>query len=223
MPDVGAGEAGSPAVGSPAVRSPGVRPRDAVVDLLTRAQEARVGGDRVVLLIDGRSGSGKTTLARHLVDAWPVDQLGPVQLVHLDDVYPGWHGLEAASRIVESGILAAAPAWTTWDWEHGVPGEGRTLDPAVSVVVEGAGALTRASSALATLRVWLELDDETRRSRALGRDGATYEPWWDVWAEQEERHLAVEDPRSLADVVVDVGPGESVGGSRDAPVGGSAG
>jgi uridine kinase len=210
-------------VGSPDVGSPGVGPRDAVVDLLTRAQEARVGGDRVVLLIDGRSGSGKTTLARHLVDAWPVDQLGPVQLVHLDDVYPGWHGLEAASRIVDSGILAAAPGWTTWDWQRDVPGERRTLDPSASVVVEGAGALTRASSALATLRVWLELDVETRRSRALGRDGATYEPWWDVWAEQEERHLAVEDPRSLADVVVDVGPGDSVGGSSDAPVGGPAG
>jgi uridine kinase len=196
---------------------------DVVAELLGRAQEARVDSERIVLLIDGRSGSGKTTLARRLVAAWPVDRLGPVQLVHLDDVYPGWHGLEAASRIVESGILAAAdPGWTTWDWAHGVPGERRTLDPAVSVVVEGAGALTRASSALATLCVWLELDDETRRSRALGRDGATYEPWWDVWAEQEERHLAVEDPRSLADVVVDVGPGDSVGGSSDDPVGGPA-
>lgn len=195
-------------------RPPGRRSPDVVVDLLCRAQEARVDRSRVVVLIDGRSGSGKTTLARRLVAAWPVDRLGPVQLVHLDDVYPGWHGLEAASRIVESSVLAAAdPGWTTWDWEHGVPGERRTLDPAVSVVVEGAGALTRASSALATLRVWLELDDSTRRVRALRRDGATYEPWWDVWAEQEERHLAVEGPRALADVVVEVGRDVAVDGS----------
>ena len=75
--------------------------------------------------------------------------------------------------------------------------------------------LTRASSALATLRVWLELDESTRRARALRRDGATYEPWWDVWAEQEERHLAIEGPRALADVVVEVG--------RDARVDGSVG
>ena len=196
MPEAGAADVGSPDVGSP----------DVVVDLLTRAEETRAGDDRVVLLIDGRSGSGKTTLARRLVAAWPVDRLGPVQLVHLDDVYPGWHGLEAASRMVESTILAAeGPGWTTWDWQHDVPGEQRTLDPAASLVVEGAGALTRASSARATLRVWLELDDETRRVRALGRDGATYEPWWDVWAEQEARHLAVESPRALADVVVHVG------------------
>jgi uridine kinase len=209
-----------PEDGAADVGRPDADARRVVVDLLTRAQEARVGRSRVVLLIDGRSGSGKTTLARRLVAAWPVDRLGPVQLVHLDDVYPGWHGLEAASRVVESTILGAAdPGWTTWDWERGVPGERRTLDPAVSVVVEGAGALTRASSALATLRVWLELDDETRRARALGRDGATYEPWWDVWAEQEERHLAVDGPRGLADVVVDVGLDDSVVDRADGPAG----
>jgi hypothetical protein len=194
------------------VRPAAVVASDVVADLLGRAQEARLGHHRVVLLVDGRSGSGKTTLARRLVAAWPVELLGPVQLVHLDDVYPGWHGLEAASRVVESSVLSATdPGWTTWDWQRDVPGERRTLDPAVSVVVEGAGALTRASSVLATLSMWLELDDGTRRARALGRDGATYEPWWEVWAGQEERHLAVERPRELADVVVDVATGPVTG------------
>ena len=76
-------------------------------------------------------------------------------------------------------------------------------NPAVSVIVEGAGSVTRASSALATTRVWLELDRDERRRRALACDGAAYEPWWDVWAEQEERHLARHAPRTLADIVVD--------------------
>jgi hypothetical protein len=175
-----------------------------VAALLRRVEEARVGSDRVVLLVDGRSGSGKTTLARRLVAAWP-GALGPVQLVHLDDVYPGWHGLAAASRVVETSLLVGPePGWTTWDWDAHEPGERRTLDPAVSVVVEGAGALTRASSGLATLSVWLELDAGERRRRALARDGAAYEPWWEVWAEQEEAHLAAEGPRALADVVVRV-------------------
>ncbi|MBD8726394.1 ATP-binding protein [Frigoribacterium sp. CFBP 13707] len=171
--------------------------------MLRRAEESRVGADRVVLLVDGRSGSGKTTLARRLVAAWP--GAGPVQLVHLDDVYPGWHGLAAASRVVEESLLVGRePGWTTWDWDADVPGERRTLDPAVSVVVEGAGSLTRASSGLATLSVWLELDAGERRRRALARDGAAYEPWWEVWAGQEEAHLAAERPRALADVVVRV-------------------
>ncbi|ROS48374.1 ATP-binding protein [Frigoribacterium sp. PhB24] len=177
---------------------------DAVGDLLRRAEEARVGSPRVVLLIDGRSGSGKTTLGRAVAAAWPADRLGPARLVHLDDVYPGWHGLEAASRVVETSLLSTtAPGWRRWDWEHGRAGSWEALDPADSLIVEGAGSLTRASSSLADVRVWLELDAETRRRRALGRDGAAFEPWWDVWAAQEERHLARWSPRGLADVVVD--------------------
>ena len=179
------------------------RPDPLIPRLLQHAEEARVGDDRIVVVIDGRSGSGKTTLGRRLADAWPAP-LGPVQLVHLDDVYPGWHGLEAASRAVAETILRGGdPGWRRWDWTLDRPGEWASLDPAVSVIVEGAGSLTRASSALATTRVWLDLDDDERRRRALGRDGAAYEPWWDVWAAQEERHLDRESPRSLADVVAE--------------------
>ena len=173
--------------------------------VLQHAEEARVGDSRVVVLVDGRSGSGKTTLGRRLVASWPA-RLGPVRLVHLDDVYPGWHGLAAASRAVESTILdGAAPGWTRWDWERSAPGGWAGLDPAVSLVVEGAGSVTRASSARATTTVWLELDAGERRRRALARDGATYEPWWDVWAAQEDEHVAADGPRALADVVVELG------------------
>lgn len=177
---------------------------DAVGALLRRAEEARVAPRRVVLLVDGRSGSGKTTLGRAVAAAWPVDRLGPVRLVHLDDVYPGWHGLEAASRVVETSLLSPVePGWRRWDWEHDRAAAWEVLDPAVSLIIEGAGVLTRASSSLADVRVWLELDAVARRARALARDGATYEPWWDVWAEQEDAHLAAEDPASSADVVVE--------------------
>jgi len=156
---------------------------------------------RPVVLVDGRSGSGKTTVGDALAAAWP----GTVQLVHLDDVYPGWHGLEAASGVVERGLLAAErPGWTTWDWAASAPGGHRTLDPAVPLVVEGAGCLTRRAAPLATVSVWLDLDAVERRRRALARDGAGYEPWWDVWAEQESRHLQREDPVALADVVAEV-------------------
>lgn len=177
---------------------------DAVGALLRRAEEARVGSRRVVLLIDGRSGSGKTTLGRAVAAAWPVDRLGPVRLVHLDDVYPGWHGLEAASRVVETSLLSpVAPGWRRWDWEHDRAAAWEVLDPTVSLIVEGAGALTRASSSLADVRVWLELDADTRRRRALDRDGAAFEPWWDVWAAQEDRHLDRWSPTGLADLVVE--------------------
>ncbi|MDQ1550836.1 MAG: hypothetical protein QOD50_258, partial [Actinomycetota bacterium] len=63
--------------------------------------------------------------------------------------------------------------------------------------------LSRANRALATFGVWVELDEPTRKARALARDGAAYEPHWDDWAAQEQRFVDRERPDFLADYVVD--------------------
>ena len=150
------------------------------------------------LLIDGRSGSGKTELADLLAARRP-----DVQLVHLDDIYPGWDGLDAGSRHISDSVLGERPRWRRWDWADEAPAEWHELDPSRPMVVEGCGALSRANRALADFGVWVELDDARRKARALARDGAQYEPHWDRWAAQEDAFLAREDPRSLADVIVD--------------------
>jgi uridine kinase len=188
----------------PEVPAPGSRIAPIVEEL---ARRARATGRRTVVLVDGRSGSGKTTVGTALAAA-----LG-AQYVGLDDVYPGWYGLEEAAASVATGILRAdRPGYRRWDWELGAPSTWRSLDPVGEIVVEGAGSLTPAAAPLATLRVWLDLDDSTRRERALARDGDAYAPWWEVWAEQEEMHLASHAPRALADVVVDMSSGRVVTG-----------
>ena len=160
---------------------------------------ALAGSARPVVLIDGGSGSGKSTLATALVAAWP----GAVSLVRLDDVYPGWDGLAAASEHVREHTLAGRhPRWRRWDWQAERPGEWHDLDPALPLIVEGCGSLSRANRALATLGVWLELDAAERRRRALARDGDLYAPYWDRWAIQERRFAEREHPRELADVVL---------------------
>lgn len=155
---------------------------------------------RPVVLIDGRSGSGKTTLGASLAALVP-----GAQLVGLDDVYPGWGGLEAASETVVTGILRpSSPGYRRWDWEAGTPSGWRALSADAPLIVEGAGALTLASAALATLCIWVELDELTRRQRVRGRaDAEAYWPWWEMWARQEAVHIARNRPRSLADVVVE--------------------
>jgi energy-coupling factor transporter ATP-binding protein EcfA2 len=160
---------------------------------------ALAGSRRPVVLVDGGSGSGKSTLATALVVAWP----GEVSLVRLDDVYPGWDGLAAASEHVREHILSGAhPRWRRWDWQSGRAGEWHALDPALPLIVEGCGSLSRANRARATLGVWLELDERERRRRAIARDGDLYEPYWDRWAEQERLFAEREHPRELADVVL---------------------
>jgi len=149
------------------------------------------------ILIDGRSGSGKTELASALLAEWP-----EAQLVRLDDLYPGWDGLDAASSMVHTTLLHDF-RWQRWDWATNQAAEWHTLDPRRPIVIEGCGALTTASRALATLALWVELDTPTRKRRALARDGEVYTQEWDRWAAQEERFLARENPRALADAIVD--------------------
>lgn len=157
---------------------------------------ATATGRRLVVLVDGRSGTGKTTLGTAL--AAELDAV----VVHLDDVYPGWDGLRAAADAVVSDVLGPPSGHRRWDWDASEPAEWVSIDPVAPIVVEGCGALSRASAPLASLRVWLEADDAVRWDRAIGRDGAVFEREWERWAAQEATFIAAEDPAGLADVVV---------------------
>jgi dephospho-CoA kinase len=155
---------------------------------------AGIIGDPSIVLIDGRSGSGKTELATALAAA-----LG-AQVLRLDDVYPGWDGLEAASK--QLAVILETGRWQRWDWTSGRLAEQHTLDLSRPLIVEGSGTLTRATLAHATYAIWVELDEPTRKRRALARDGEMYEPHWDAWAVQEQRHFERDRPDLLADLVV---------------------
>ena len=88
------------------------------------------------------------------------------------------------------------------------------LDLARPVIVEGVGALSRASRPLADHALWVELDAATRKRRALARE-SYFAQHWGAWAAQEDRFIAREDPRALADATVD---GRSVAEAVDAIV-----
>nr|NLI51455.1 hypothetical protein [Propionibacterium sp.] len=151
---------------------------------------------RPAVLIDGPSGAGKTTLARRLGAVWP----GPIALVSLDDVYPGWDGLAAGAAAVPGLLGDPSPGYRRWDWQRGRPAEWVALDPGAPIIVEGCGALTPASRARASFGIWVDADPAARRRRALSRDGDAYAPHWDRWAAQERAHWAAHRPWELADL-----------------------
>jgi energy-coupling factor transporter ATP-binding protein EcfA2 len=145
----------------------------------------------VILLIDGRSGSGKSELASALADL--------AQVVRLDDLYPGWDGLEAGSAAVPGVIQNRR--YQRWDWSRSEPAEWIELD-AGPLVIEGCGALSAANRDLADFGLWVDYPTAGRRERALARE-PEYGPHWDEWAAQEQLFIDSENPRSLADFVVD--------------------
>ncbi|OIR41584.1 hypothetical protein BJP08_07505 [Corynebacterium sp. NML140438] len=137
------------------------------------------------LLIDGLSGAGKTTLAKQIGAA-----LG-IPVVHCDEFYPGWNGLEEGARIVARDVLSLQdPGYWRWDWERNCRGEWVSLDPTSDLIVEGVGAVTEGSIVAARARgcvntLWVDAAESLRRSRALLRD-PEYARFWDMWAAQEK-------------------------------------
>ncbi|MDQ0730503.1 aminodeoxychorismate synthase component I [Arthrobacter sp. B1I2] len=159
----------------------------------------------VIIAIDGRSGAGKTTLAVELAARLRTHH--KVSLFHLEDIYPGWDGLAAGVERYVSTVLTPlsrgeAAAWTSWDWERHYDGAARVTLPAEIVIVEGVGAAAEAARRMLDAVVWAESPDDVRRTRALDRDGATYEPYWDRWAAQEEEWLGSDDVPGHADLRV---------------------
>jgi hypothetical protein len=143
----------------------------------------------VIALVDGRSGSGKTELARLL----------GLPILRMDDLYPGWGGLQEAAEALPE--ILRTRRWQRWDWAASRPAEWNEL-PDGDLVVEGCGSLTAASRSLADLGVWVEHPASSRRQRALRREPA-FAAHWDDWAAQEEAHIARANPRARADVIVD--------------------
>ena len=144
---------------------------------------------RLTVLVDGPSGAGKTTFAA------AVARRTGLRVVHLDDFYPGWSGLAAASRMVADDVLhPASPGYRRWDWVNGAPADWVPLDPGESLIVEGVGSVTEASVAAAgalgeVLTVRINAPAQVRRTRALTLDTG-YAPYWDMWARQEDQHFS---------------------------------
>jgi hypothetical protein len=176
-----------------------------LVEAPAAIQSYASGSGRPVILLDGGSGAGKTSLAARVAASWRATRGEELQVVSLDDVYPGWDGLAAGSAAVTRILAGSNAGYRRWDWDTSRPAAWVSVDPHRPILVEGCGALTVASAPLATCRVWLELDEAARKTRALARDKGGFDPYWDIWAAQELRHWRENRPWSLADLTVQLG------------------
>jgi hypothetical protein len=198
----------------PETPSPSTQPPPGWLERLPaalRAAPAGAGRTRV-LAIDGQSGVGKSTLALAL----GARLAAPV--VSLEELYGGWDGLEDGIELLRSAVLGplaqgAAAIVPRYDWLRGewtAPWE-LAAAPA-ELVVEGVGAGAGALAPYLSLLVWLELDPDARRGRALARgDGELYAPHWARWQAQEDAYIARERPRERADFVLSVSTHEDLG------------
>jgi hypothetical protein len=166
-------------------------------------QAVIAAGPHPVILIDGPSGAGKSTLADTLLAEWP-GSIRP-QLVRMDDIYPGWDGLDAAVRHLRRHVLeprrsGMTAAWQRYDWTENRPAEWHPVDADCPLIVEGCGTLAAAHEPLSQVRVWLAADDALRKQRALDRDGDMFRTHWDEWQQEWATYLEQETPERRATV-----------------------
>ena len=168
---------------------------------LVAAAAPRCGTTHVVA-VDGPSGAGKSVFAAALAA-----RLGDPQVVHMDDLYPGWDGLAEAVPRLHDQVLAPLArgeraAYQRYDWDRGGYAEWHDVPAAPVLVVEGVGCGARACAPYLSVLVWVEAGRELRFARGMERDGETYRPHWERWAVQEEALFAAEGTRGRADLVV---------------------
>ena len=159
-------------------------------------------GTTTVIAVDGPAGSGKTTLAESLAE-----RVG-AQLVHMDDLYLGWSGLEQSADRLREEILA--PLWLgragryrRYDWHAGELAEGHEVHAGGMLVVEGVGCVRGRTRGFFSVITWVEADDAIRLARGLARDGAAAEGHWRDWMREERDVFARARTRDLAQIRVD--------------------
>jgi len=178
----------------------------AVVERVVRTAP-RLGRVRLVC-VDGPAGSGKTTAAAR-VEALLARRGHGVAVVHLDDLYDGWDGLEGtlwprlSAQVLEPLRRGRPGRFQRYDWSTGAFADWVDVPVADVLVVEGCGSARREADEVASLRVWVAAPDDLRLARGLARDGAAARDHWTAWMADERAHFARERTRERADLRID--------------------
>ena len=162
-----------------------------------------------IILIDGKTGSGKTDFAKALQNQLfrLIDQAP--RLISMDDLYPGWGGLNEGSMYLIRQILIPLSKnqtayWNNFDWEKEARVDAlSSFSGGTPLIVEGCGSLSLASSELSDYSVWLSAPDETRRQRFSARDNGAFDEYFEKWTKQENEFYSIHRSESLANLRVE--------------------
>jgi uridine kinase len=162
------------------------------------ARPARLGQVRLVC-VDGPAGSGKTTFAG------PLAARLDAAVIHMDDLYDGWTGLEdswsrLSTQVLEPLRQGRPGRYQRYDWTADRFADWVDVPVRPVLVVEGCGSGRREGASLTTLLAWVEAPPDERLRRGLERDGEELRDRWTAWMATEDQHFTANDTRTRADV-----------------------
>jgi uridine kinase len=168
------------------------------------------GAPTPIILVDGRTGSGKTTFAAALQNLLFQKGESAPRVIHMDDLYEGWDGLQAGVDYLIRQILSPlsrreGASWQEYDWAAGErSGLWREFRGGTPLIIEGVGSLSRIAAEQADVTVWLEADQAVRQARIAARnaEGDGDGSWFAMWTAQEADFYAREKSEEIADKVI---------------------
>lgn len=156
-------------------------------------------GSTKIVAVDGPNGAGKSTLASVLADELSAPVLA------MTGIYRGVHGLFDGIDVLVDDVLKPIAIGEPgrhreWNWARQAPGAVVDTPAAPVLIVDGAGSGARRARIFSSVVVWVDADEHLRYRRALQRDGAELERWWEAWTRQEQEYFAAEHPEAIADL-----------------------
>lgn len=159
-----------------------------------------VGGQTLLVAIDGKCGSGKTSAAAALAE------LTDAAVIHCDDFFLP-RQLRTEQRLAQVGgnihyerlaqVLSEARKGQPFEYERYDCSCGRfvpvSFEPKRIVVVEGSYALHPALRHMYSVKALVRVDEQLRLRRIVQRDGAGAQAFFDKWIPLEERYFAAQD------------------------------
>lgn len=178
-------------------------------DLLDKQEVGRLP----IILIDGKAASGKSQFAKELSELYFQSQKQAARVIQMDDLYPGWEGLAEGSVYLLTHILSPlsqgkSASWQIWNWqknERGAQDEvngRREFSGGTALIIEGCGSISRLSSALADITIWIEAAAEERKKRFNLRDAGRFDEYFGIWSAQEDEFYERENSKQLAQLIV---------------------
>lgn len=155
--------------------------------------------DHVIVAIDGSCAAGKTTLGKWLQrrcggEVIPMDDffLQPEQRTPERFAQPGGNvDYERFREEVLQPLAAGKPfAYRPYDCKTCRLSEPRLVVPGRLTVVEGTYSLHPTFGECYDLKVFLEVDDELRRSRILQRPAALHRRFFEEWIPMEQLYFS---------------------------------
>ena len=168
--------------------------------------------ERVIVAIEGSCAGGKTTLAEALgreygCNVLPMDDffLRPEQRTEERFAQPGGNvDYERFFEEVLQPLLRGEPfSYRPFDCSTGALAEPVAVVPGRLTLVEGSYCLHPHFGDVYDLKIFLTVNDATRRRRILGRPAFLHRRFFEQWIPMEQRYFEAFDIRSKCDLILD--------------------